>query len=81
MKKIFIICLCVLFSGIAYAGDKKPKTKFYDFGDQIIDGEIRKPAVVYIDHVQRAKFERLTKLKKSFWPALFETSKETLFNK
>ena len=81
MRKIFIICFCLLFSGVAYAVDKNPKAKFYDFGEQVIDGEIRKPAVVYVDHVQRAKFERLTKLKKSFWPALFETSKEDVFSK
>ena len=81
MRKIFIICFCVLFSGVAYAGDKKPNTKFYDFGEQVIDGEIRKPTVTYVDSVERAKFDRLTNLKKSFLPTLLETSEEATFKK
>mgnify|MGYP001336189945 CR=1 FL=1 len=56
-----------------------PKTKFYDFNDQIIDGEIKKPMTLYTDSRDRVKFERLLRLKKSFMNELWNTSKERVF--
>ena len=44
----------------------KGKTKFYDFSDQLINGDIKKPATIYIDTRARAKFGKLLKLKRSF---------------
>ena len=58
---------------------KQPKAKFYDFNDQIIDGEIKKPTTLYTDDRDRVKFDRLMKLKKSFLPKLFATAKEKVF--
>ena len=55
------------------------KSKFYDFNDQIIDGEIKKPTTLYTDSRERVKFDRLLKLKKSFMPQLFDTAKERVF--
>ena len=55
------------------------KSKFYDFSAQIIDGEIRKPTVLYTDIRERVRFERLLKLKKSFMRKMFQTSKERVF--
>ena len=57
----------------------QPKSKFYDFNDQIIDGEIKKPTTLYTDARDRVKFDRLMKLKKSFLPKLFATAKEKVF--
>ena len=58
---------------------KQPKSKFYDFNDQIIDGEIKKPTTLYTDARDRVKFDRLMKLKKSFMKDLFNTAKEKVF--
>jgi hypothetical protein len=70
---LFFTCPC-------HAGGKpSPKAKFYNFNEQIIDGEIRTPSFTYFDHRQRVKFERLLRLKKSFLPKLFATSKEKIF--
>ena len=70
----------VLFGQIPTAQAKPPaKSKFYDFNEQIIDGEIRKPQFLYTNARQKAKFDRLLKLKKSFLPRLFQTSKEKTF--
>jgi hypothetical protein len=60
------------------AADKEEKARFYDFGDQLIDGDIKKPQNIYIDARTKAKFEKLLKLKKSFRPAMLETSKERI---
>ena len=70
----------LFFAYPCHAGPKpSPKAKFYNFNEQIIDGEIRTPSFTYFDHRQRVKFERLLKLKKSFLPKLFATSKEKIF--
>jgi len=55
------------------------KSKFYNFNDQVIDGEIRKPTALYTDARQKARFDRLLRLKKSFLPALFKTAKNKVF--
>ena len=74
--------LVALFVGITFVANAAPpsgKSKFYDFNEQIIDGEIRKPTAVYIDARQKAKFDRLLSLKKSFLPELFKSSKNRVF--
>tara|TARA_R110002050_G_scaffold256540_2_gene395515 strand:+ start:134 stop:325 length:192 start_codon:yes stop_codon:yes gene_type:complete len=59
----------------------KPKTKakFYDFNEQLIDGQISKPTTLYTNAREQVKFERLLKLKKSFLNDLFDTAKERVF--
>ena len=71
LKKIFIITFLILSFTTAAAPPKK--SKFYDFGDQMIDGEIKKPTGQYINSRQRARFDRLLNLKKSFLPKMFLT--------
>ena len=61
------------------AAAKSPKAKFYDFNEQLIDGEVKKPMTLYTDSRDRVKFERLLRLKKSFMGKLFDTSKEKVF--
>tara|TARA_R110000824_G_scaffold99152_3_gene236276 strand:- start:1831 stop:2109 length:279 start_codon:yes stop_codon:yes gene_type:complete len=91
MKKtaviIFSLAALVIYIGIfsfimtqAYgASTGKTKSKFYDFSDQLIDGQITKPTTLYTDARQKVKFERLLSLKKSFIPALLQTSKDPIF--
>lgn len=64
---------------LANAQETDVKSKFYDFSDQIIDGEIKKPTTLFTDARQKVKFDRLLRLKKSFLPAILETSKESVF--
>tara|TARA_B100000131_G_scaffold316638_1_gene357070 strand:+ start:8203 stop:8478 length:276 start_codon:yes stop_codon:yes gene_type:complete len=87
LRKIILIAF-LLFSIIfsiglpwfvpsAFAG--QPKAKFYDFNEQLIDGDIKKPTTLYTNAREAVKFERLLKLKKSFLPQLFDTAKERVF--
>jgi hypothetical protein len=55
---------------------KAGKTKFYNFDDLLINGEYKKPKSLWIDARQKAKFERLLKLKKDFLPNLKNTAKD-----
>jgi len=74
---IFIV-LFVMLGNDALA-QTKPKSKFYDFGEQVIDGEIKKPTALFTDSKKRVQFDRLLKLKKTFIPNLMKTSKERTF--
>lgn len=68
--------LTILFTLLALCGNvvaDEPKTKFYDFEDLVINGEYKKPQVLYIDSDSQVKFERLLKLKKNFLIKLRET--------
>ena len=57
-------------------GNPAPKTKFYNFDDLLINGEYKKPQILYTDSRQKVKFERLLKLKKDFLPKLKSTQKD-----
>lgn len=52
------------------------KTKFYNFDDLLINGEYKKPQVLYTDSKQKVKFEKLLSLKKDFLPKLKSTNKD-----
>jgi hypothetical protein len=72
-----VMIALVAFTAPAMAAS--PKAKFYDFSDQLIDGEIKKPTTLYTDSRTQVKFDRLLSLKKSFIKALLATSKEQVF--
>ena len=81
MKKLLSV-LGVMVALTISAGPalgEQPKSKFYDFSDQLIDGEIKKPTALYTDARTQVRFDRLLSLKKSFIKALLETSKERVF--
>lgn len=65
-------------AGRVYADGKDEKARFYDFSDQLIDGEIKRPTALHVESRTRAKFDKLLKLKKSFRPAMIETAKERI---
>lgn len=74
---MMVVAALVVFTSPAMASS--PTAKFYDFSDQLIDGEIKKPTTLYTDSRQQVKFDRLLNLKKSFIKALLATSKERVF--
>ena len=78
MKKVILLIIIFILS-ISQVLAKSPKSKFYDFSDQLIDGQIQKPTTLYTDAREKVKFERLLKLKKSFLPQLYDTAKESVF--
>ena len=80
-KAIALVIACFIIAALAGEALAKPpvKSKFYDFNEQLIDGEIKKPTALYTDSRQKVKFDRLLRLKKSFLPELFNTAKERVF--
>lgn len=80
-KVIFFIVIAIMIPAAALSAppNKNARSKFYDFSEQLIDGEIKKPTALYTNARQRVKFDRLLRLKKSFLPQLFKTAKEKVF--
>ena len=76
---ISIVVFLFIFMNASAVVAEQPKSKFYDFSEQLIDGERKKPTTLYLDSREEVKFERLLKLKKSFLPKLFATAKERVF--
>ena len=72
MKKFGILFIVLLISAPVFG---KSRAKFYDFSDQLIDGNIKKPSTIFMESRVRAKFDKLLKLKKSFIPRLLMTGK------
>jgi hypothetical protein len=72
MKKLLPFFIILAISMPVFG---KSKAKFYDFSDQLIDGNIKKPSTIFMESRIRAKFDKLLKLKKSFIPRLLMTGK------
>ena len=72
---LLLMFMCALDS-LAHAKKPSTKSKFYDFGEQVIDGEIKKPTALYTNARNKVQFERLLKLKKSFNSNLLDTAKD-----
>ena len=72
MKKLLPFFIVLTISMPVFG---KSKAKFYDFSDQLIDGNIKKPSTIFMESRVRAKFDKLLKLKKSFIPRLLMTGK------
>ena len=83
MKKLLMmVTLGLSFAYVAHSTPVRaaePKSKFYDFSDQLIDGEIRKPTTLYSNVRQAAKFTRMLSLKKELLPLIFQARKERVF--
>ncbi len=65
----------VLITSTTFAQDK-PKSKFYDFDDMLIDGQLKIPDGMRAEARKKAKFKRLLNLKKSFLSRVRNTAGE-----
>ena len=67
-RKVLLVvsCFIIIACSAVDAFGKTKEARFYDFSDQLINGEIKKPAAIYMESRARAKFAKLLKLKKSF---------------
>ena len=60
---VFLLFYLLSFQSICFSQTNSVKTKFYNFDDLLINGEYKKPQVLYTDARQKVRFERLLKLK------------------
>jgi predicted carbohydrate-binding protein with CBM5 and CBM33 domain len=73
VKKIITLLIFLPF----WAQADSPKTKFYDFDDLLINGEYKKPQIMYNDAQAKVRFERLFKIKKNFIKKLRDSKRDT----
>lgn len=72
-----VLVATIALGSTAYAQDTgEPKTKFYDFEDMLIDGQLKTPDLLKSQAREKAKFKRLLDLKKSFLPKIRESAEE-----
>ena len=80
ISMVIIALVFILASTKAAWGAPSAKSKFYDFSDQLIDGEIKRPTALYMDTRQEVRFQRLLKLKRNFLgPYLNKTARDRVF--
>jgi hypothetical protein len=82
MKRLMFVIVALGFlagTGTNVLAADKVKSKFYDFSEMLIDGEIKKPTALYTDARSKVQFDRLLNMKKSFLEALKATGREEVF--
>ena len=79
MKKLGMIVVVALSAIASAASAADSKSKFYDFSDQLIDGEIKKPTTLYSNVRGEAKFSRMLELKKELLPNVQTSRRERVF--
>ncbi len=79
MKKLGMIVVVALSAITSTASAADSKSKFYDFSDQLIDGEIKKPTTLYSNVRGEAKFSRMLELKKELLPNVQTSRRERVF--
>lgn len=72
---LMVVAFTIGMGSTAFAQDE-PKTKFYDFDDMLIDGQLKTPDLMKTQAREKAKFKRLLSLKKSFLPKIRESGEE-----
>lgn len=80
MRRLVAIALAtgfMLSAGLAFAQDDgEVRSRFYDFDNMLIDGEFKAPDLLTTQAVDKAQFQRLLDLKKSFIPKIQQTTEE-----
>lgn len=81
--KFIMIVMAALILNLPVASfakdSKNVKSKFYDFSDQLIDGDVKKPTTLYTEIRQKAKFSKLVHLQRHFMNELMKTAKRPVF--
>ena len=79
MRKVLsglVLGLLVVLGSPALAQDDT-RSKFYNFDDMLIDGQLKTPDLMKAEAREKAQFKRLLDLKKSFIPKVRETAEES----
>ena len=82
IRVVIYIIIATLFFIMYFINDAKAtplKSKFYDFYEQLIDGEVKQPTALYMDTRQEVKFRRLLRLKRTFDRELQNTARLRVF--
>ena len=73
---IFILFGIVLSSGSLLAQEDDKKTTSINFEDELIEGEAKKPELLYLLQKKQFNFKKLIKLRQNFLPEMERTAEE-----
>ena len=84
MKYLLVVLMAIallvpassVFAQDAESDDGDTPTRFYDFNDMLIDGELMRPEGMFTRARDRARFERLLDLDREFIQEIEESAKE-----
>lgn len=78
--RFFVLFLCASFCIHANAqGSKRDadkKTTSINFEDELVEGEVKKPELLYLLQKKQFNFKRLIKLRENFLPEMSRTAEE-----
>lgn len=79
-RSVFILIASLIFSGApSWAQEQKAagaskKTTDINFEDELIEGEVKKPELMYLLQKKQFNFKRLIKLRENFLPEMNRTA-------
>lgn len=68
--------LSLLFSFSAYAQEDDKRTTSINFDDELIEGEVQKPELMYLLQKKQFNYKRLIKLRENFLPEMDRTAED-----
>ncbi len=78
--KSALIILILTFQFSAFAQDAKQKsdkkTTSINFEDELVEGEVKKPELMYLLQKKQFNFKRLIKLRENFLPEMSRTAED-----
>lgn len=75
-----ILLTLFVYTSPATAAEPEVKSKFYDFSEQLIDGQVLKPQVIYTSAREKVRFGRLLRIKRDFMGRnIQQTTRERVF--
>lgn len=78
MRYLLVFIFVVGFGGAGFAADK-PKGKrqtVINFEDELIEGDVKKPELMYLLQRKQFNFKRLIKLRENFLPEMRSSGEE-----
>ncbi|MCB0349881.1 MAG: hypothetical protein KDD38_01780 [Bdellovibrionales bacterium] len=80
VSRAVLILLFLSLSAHSYAQNSKKdsdkKTTSINFEDELIEGEVKKPELLYLLQKKQFNFKRLIKLRENFLPEMGRTAEE-----
>ena len=80
LLKYIVLLFCsfglLALSKSVFAQDDERQTTTINFDDELIDGEVRQPELLYLLQRRQFNFKRLIKLRENFLPEMNRTSED-----
>ncbi len=71
-----IIAFLLIFALPAYSQEDEKRTTSINFDDELIEGEVKKPELLYLLQKKQFNYKRLIKLRENFLPEMERTAED-----